>query len=698
MPFSTQMPSQTVLIMFSSSPIVSATTSATTTTRTTQDSTHEPITETLSAYLGEIIVVVACVTACCLLGLMCCCVVCCCLCCCKQSDKRKGYRRAGDMGDYPDDDMVAGKRFHYRRIQQGHVETIELPTLAPIPTHDKYKQKILPEHFKQHLDTLWAADFAGLREEFDALEAPKMRHMSNVANLHSEIQKNRDFKLIPYDHNRVKLRQSNSIKPSDYINASYIRAPVIDRMFLVAQAPMDNTVNEFWQVVSEQNVSNIVRLIPGGQEDQSGIPSERHPRRMLGGVEVTFEGEEQGASFSFRRLKVKNEAGNVKHVLHAHFREWLRSGVPKFHQEFVKFIVEFRQKMTDDTSPTMIYSVTGCGQTGVFVACYTLMDMIHSSVPFSVYETVLDLLDQKMYALQSLEDYRFVYLLVLELLCDSTSLSVAEFPDAVRVYMDSLRDTHQSTFHQQFSELSYQVEKTYSRPQEDALNPINRSKNTTPHVLPYDDTRVVLFSEFWEAGDYINASYVDGNRDPQYFIATTHPIRETILEFLQMVYQSAAPLVILLATEDEYALLETGLDGSVCYWGEEGQGYGMYSVETLGITSSVGLTRNKIKITNHSEKSTHTFVQYVCVNFLDNNKPTNSQPIIHLSELILKFKQDYPNNPVIVHCWDGVGKTGVVMACCLAVQGIIADQRVDLFHIVKSMRRGREKMVSPVVS
>ena len=634
-----------------------------------------------------------------LLLLLFCCPLCCAIATCRSCRRiHRGYKKSQVLGDYADDDSVSARRFHYQRIYQAPAsESIEMATIGS--RMDQLKRKILPEHFKKHLDSLWASDCAGLREEFDALDVSKMRYACNAANMHSEIQKNKDFKLVPYDHNRVKLKASNSVKPSNYINASYIRAPAIDQLFIAAQAPMDNTLNDFWQLVSEQKVSNMVMLPPGPNGNQVNLPSETHPVKRFGLLEVCFEAEEQGLLATFRRFKIKTDLGDVKHIVHAQFKQWAaRTGIPKFHQSFVKFIRKFRQIMIMDSSPVMVYSTSGSGQTGVFLATYTLMELINISMPFSIFDVVHILLEQRMYALQTLDEYKFLHLLVLELICDTTSLASNEFPAAFKSYVDSLRDSYRSIFHQQFSELDYQVDKTYSRSQEDALNPINRDKNTVVTVLPYDDTRVCLFSEMWDAGDYINASYINGLMDPQYFVATIHPVRDTILEFLQMIYQSGAQLVIALATEDEYELLETGLDGSVCYWGEEKQGFGMYTIETLASTSTVGVLRNKIKITNHPERSTHTFVQYICTNFLDNNKPTNSQPIIHLSDIVLRFKTEYANSPVVVHCWDGIGKTGLLMACCLGIQELVAEERVDLFHIVKSMRRGREKMVSPVVS
>ena len=68
------------------------------------------------------------------------------------------------------------------------------------------------------------------------------------------------FQLLYYanstdDRNRVRLHGM-----PDYINASRIR--LNDEIFYIAtQAPMKNTINDFWNMVWEQNIEVIVMLL-----------------------------------------------------------------------------------------------------------------------------------------------------------------------------------------------------------------------------------------------------------------------------------------------------------------------------------------------------------------------------------------------------------------------------------------------------
>ena len=45
-----------------------------------------------------------------------------------------------------------------------------------------------------------------------------------------------------------------------YVNASYISGYTKERQFIAAQAPLNETLHEFWQMVYEQDVSLILMI------------------------------------------------------------------------------------------------------------------------------------------------------------------------------------------------------------------------------------------------------------------------------------------------------------------------------------------------------------------------------------------------------------------------------------------------------
>ena len=72
--------------------------------------------------------------------------------------------------------------------------------------------------------------------------------------------KNRFLNILPYDKNRIRLQPMPGVRNSDYINASIIDGFQQKHAFIATQAPLENTVVDFWRMVLEQNVKIIVML------------------------------------------------------------------------------------------------------------------------------------------------------------------------------------------------------------------------------------------------------------------------------------------------------------------------------------------------------------------------------------------------------------------------------------------------------
>lgn len=52
------------------------------------------------------------------------------------------------------------------------------------------------------------------------------------------------------------------------------------------------------------------------------------------------------------------------------------------------------------------------------------------------------------------------------------------------------------------------------------------------------------------------------------------------------------------------------------------------------------------------------------------------------------------NSPAVVHCSSGIGRTGVLLACDIGMQGLLqGDPRIDVLRIVSTLRQDRAGMV-----
>lgn len=108
----------------------------------------------------------------------------------------------------------------------------------------------------------------GMDRQFQLLsrnKAPPSKFMS--ANLPVNKNKNRYANVLPYDDTRVHLNAQLGTDGSDYINANYIDGYMQKRLFIATQAPIPDTIPDFWRMIWEQDCCTIVML---SNETQSG--------------------------------------------------------------------------------------------------------------------------------------------------------------------------------------------------------------------------------------------------------------------------------------------------------------------------------------------------------------------------------------------------------------------------------------------
>uniref|UniRef100_H2Z468 Tyrosine-protein phosphatase domain-containing protein n=1 Tax=Ciona savignyi TaxID=51511 RepID=H2Z468_CIOSA len=108
-----------------------------------------------------------------------------------------------------------------------------------------------------------------LNKEWEELCKYQVDNVSTDA-AQKNLLKNRSSTILPYDHNRVKLKVEENSMENDYINASYIvdndpRLPV----YIATQGPLSSTIHQFWQMIWEQGCAVIVMLTPVSEEGVS---------------------------------------------------------------------------------------------------------------------------------------------------------------------------------------------------------------------------------------------------------------------------------------------------------------------------------------------------------------------------------------------------------------------------------------------
>uniref|UniRef100_A0A2M4B8K6 Putative tyrosine-protein phosphatase non-receptor type 23 n=1 Tax=Anopheles marajoara TaxID=58244 RepID=A0A2M4B8K6_9DIPT len=126
------------------------------------------------------------------------------------------------------------------------------------------------------LDSKW-------KELQDLLVKEESKRQVSVARLFPE--KNRSIDCVPYDHARVQL----STDTDNYINAVYVKDLGFGcPNFVLAQTPLPNTVNDFWNMVWSQKANVIVCLHTANELLDPFWPTDTGKELSYGDVSVTL--------------------------------------------------------------------------------------------------------------------------------------------------------------------------------------------------------------------------------------------------------------------------------------------------------------------------------------------------------------------------------------------------------------------------
>ena len=269
-----------------------------------------------------------------------------------------------------------------------------------------------------------------------------------------------------------------------------------------------------------------------------------------------------------------------------------------------------------------------------------------------------------------------------------------EFPATYQQYITSGIEKD-SLFHAEFTNLNEDARISGILETDEALKVENSTKNIIKHIVPFDENRVILDSPYFDC-NYINASWVDNYQ----FITSIHPTRETHRDFLQMIYQTEASMVVMLTTRKEKAKIISGISNRVCYWPKKDEPIECkpFLTKLINSTETAAFIKQEISVKNTLESKEHTFIH--CISPLWNEDSTVSEmtPTLALLSRILKQIQEMPSKPIIIHCEDGISKTGILLTGVNSVNELTHKKSINIFNSVKNLRRQRMKMVPTVVS
>ncbi|XP_057314379.1 uncharacterized protein LOC130655622 isoform X1 [Hydractinia symbiolongicarpus] len=185
--------------------------------------------------------------------------------------------------------------------------------------------------------------------------------------------------------------------------------------------------------------------------------------------------------------------------------------------------------------------------------------------------------------------------------------------------------------------------------------------------------------------DYINAVYVDSYQKRNAFIATQAPLKETVLDFWDMVLKENVSTIIMLHTLNE----DRTTDYPV-FWKLPEDNSKDIKVKLVSDSMHGVVMLRSFFVSVKAETHPVNIIQLT--NWSVNNLPKIEDMKLTVEEL-KKSQERLDHGTIVVTCGDGAYRSGTFIACMNALEQIKVEEGVDVFNIVRCMRQSRPEFI-----
>jgi receptor-type tyrosine-protein phosphatase gamma len=195
----------------------------------------------------------------------------------------------------------------------------------------------------------------------------------------------------------------------------------------------------------------------------------------------------------------------------------------------------------------------GVGRTGTYIVLDAMLRQIRSRGEVNIFGFLRHIRSQRNFLVQTEEQYIFIHDALVEAIeSGETNISREQFPRYVQMLQDNNTEEKSElwkSFDIQFRLVTSFQCKDFNLVSANKV--INQPKNRTPNILPVESSRVHLTPKPGEDGsDYVNATWIQGFHSLREFIITQHPLKTTIKDFWQMVWDHNAQTIVMLSIID----------------------------------------------------------------------------------------------------------------------------------------------------
>ncbi|XP_058055636.1 mucin-5AC [Anopheles bellator] len=161
--------------------------------------------------------------------------------------------------------------------------------------------------------------------------------------------KNRYANVVPLPETRVNLKRLSDDEKTEYINANFVKGPKdVANYYIACQAPMENTINDFWRMVWEQN-SKVIIMATDLSENGVEKCAEYLPpsvvldnSRTFGDFQLTLKNRENKEKYTISTVHMRHTpSNNLREIMHFWY-QWPDTGVPIDESSIIGMLLEAR--------------------------------------------------------------------------------------------------------------------------------------------------------------------------------------------------------------------------------------------------------------------------------------------------------------------------------------------------------------------
>ncbi|XP_054483468.1 receptor-type tyrosine-protein phosphatase beta-like, partial [Anoplopoma fimbria] len=279
------------------------------------------------------------------------------------------------------------------------------------------------QNFESHYNKLQADSNYLLSDEYEDLKDVGRNQPLDSALLPENRGKNRYNNILPYDSTRVKLSYVDDDPCSDYINASYMPGSNFRREYIATQGPLPGTKDDFWKMVWEQNVHNMVMVTQcvekGRVKCDHYWPFDQEPL-YYGDLIVQMLSESVLPEWTIREFNICSEEqlSFTRLLRQFHYTVWPDHGVPETTQSLIQFVRTVRDYVnrSPGSGPTVVHCSAGVGRTGTFIVLDRVLQQLDTKDTLDIYGSVFDLRLHRSHMVQTECQYAYLHQCVRDVL------------------------------------------------------------------------------------------------------------------------------------------------------------------------------------------------------------------------------------------------------------------------------------------